>query len=297
MPEIPEIEGLLAYLAPRITGTRISAVQVAAISAIKTADPPITALRGCRVLSLRRFGKFLVFDLVDPDGAPLYVATHLSRAGWLAWSDSPSARPVRMGRGPLAARITFADDDGAPVGQVSLTEAGTQKRLSVYVVRDPTEVPGIARLGPDPLAETFSAGSLDGILSAAGKRHLKTLLRDQSVLAGVGNAYSDEILHAARLSPAAAAESLSDDQRSALYAALESVLTTAVQSARGLPPAQLKDGKRAAMNVHGRTGQPCPVCGDRIREVASADSSFQYCPTCQTGGRPLADRRLSRLLK
>ncbi|MEI2716620.1 MAG: DNA-formamidopyrimidine glycosylase family protein [Candidatus Nanopelagicales bacterium] len=297
MPEIPEIEGLLTYVTPRLSGSVITDVQVGAISAIKTADPPVSALRGCRVIGLQRFGKFLVLDLVDPDGSPLYLAIHLARAGWLAWSDSPSRQPVRMGRGPLAARLTFADDGGSVVGGFSLTEAGTQKRLAVYVVHDPAEVPGIARLGPDPLADTFTAQSLADILAAAGRRHLKTVLRDQSVLAGVGNAYSDEILHKARLSPAAGADSLTDEQRAALFAALESVLAQAVTSARELPPSELKDGKRSSMAVHGRTGQPCPVCGDTVREVASADSSFQYCPTCQTGGKPLADRRLSRLLK
>lgn len=297
MPEIPEIEGLLAFLEPRIVGTRVADVQVAAISAIKTADPPIFALRGMTVTGLQRRGKFVVLDLVDDDGQILFLAVHLSRAGWLKWIEAPSLRPVKLGRGPLAARLTFVTDEGEVAGGFDLTEAGTQKRLAIHVVRDLADVPGIARLGPDPTDPDFTRESFDGVLDAAGKRHLKTLLRDQSVLAGVGNAYSDEILHTAKLSPAAATDSLDEEQRTALYDALESVLATAITSARELPPAQLKDGKRSGMRVHGRGGQPCPVCGDTIRSVSSADSEWQYCPTCQTGGKPLADRRLSRLLK
>lgn len=297
MPEIPEIEGLLAYLEPRVVGQRVADVQVAAISAIKTADPPVFGLRGDLVVGLQRRGKFLVFELVDDDAQPLYLATHLSRAGWLKWIDAPSLRPVKMGRGPLAVRITFVSPDGEVSGGFDLTEAGTQKRLAVYVVRDLGDVPGIARLGPDPTDVSFDRASFDRVLAAAGKRHLKTLLRDQSALAGVGNAYSDEILHTARLSPTAPADSLDDAQRDALFSALADVLAQAIAAARMLPPAELKDGKRSGMRVHGRGGQLCPVCSDTIRSVSSADSEWQYCPTCQTGGRPLADRRLSRLLK
>lgn len=294
MPEIPEIEGLVAFMADRLVGLRVADVQVAAISAIKTADPPITSIRGSRVQGVSRAGKFLLITLT---GDELVLAVHLSRAGWLKWLADPSGRPVRMGRGPLAARFLFVDDDGAITGGFDLTEAGTQKRLAIYLVRDPAAVPGIARLGPDPLDPSFGFAEFAEVLAAGGKRHVKTLLRDQSALAGVGNAYSDEILHTARISPAAPADSLTDEQRHELYAALESVLGAAVADARDRPPEHLKDGKRSTMRVHGRTGQPCPVCGDRIREVASADSSFQYCPTCQNGGRVLADRRLSRLLK
>ena len=297
MPEIPEIEGLIAHLRPRIVDTRVADVQVGAISAIKTADPSVLSLPGCTVTGVTRAGKFLVIELADPDGQPLVLATHLSRAGWLRWLDAPSLKPVKLGRGPLAARFTFVDEGGEIVGGFDLTEAGTQKRLAIYLVHDPADVPGIARLGPDPTAPDFDATSFDGVLDGAGKRHLKTLLRDQSALAGVGNAYSDEILHAARLSPAAAADSLTPDQREQLYAALRSVLDDAIAAAVQLPPAQLKDGKRTGLRIHGHGGEKCPVCGDTIRTVSSADSDWQYCPTCQTGGTPLADRRLSRLLK
>lgn len=297
MPEIPEVEGLVAFLGPLVTGQRLADIQVAAISAIKTADPPITAVRGDTVTGVRRRGKFLIWDLVADDGSVGVLAVHLSRAGWVKWLDSPATTPIRMGKGPLAARLTFVSDAGEVVGGLDLTEAGTQKRLAIYLVGADDDVPGIARLGPDPTEPAFDQASFDALLAGAGKRHLKTLLRDQSVLAGVGNAYSDEILHAARLSPAAPADSLTPQQRDELYEALRDTLAQAITAARQLPPAKLKDGKRSGMAVHGRGGQKCPVCGDTIRTVSSADSEWQYCPTCQTGGKPLADRRLSRLLK
>jgi formamidopyrimidine-DNA glycosylase len=173
---------------------------------------------------------------------------------------------------------------------------GTQKRLAIYVVRSPYDVAGIARLGPDPLDASFDVAALAAILRGT-RQQLKGLLRDQSVLAGVGNAYSDEVLHAAKLSPFRLGGSLSEAEVETLHTALIDVLTDALGRSRGLAATDLKAEKKLALRVHGRTGQPCPVCGDTVREVAFADSSLQYCPTCQTGGKPLADRRLSRLLK
>jgi formamidopyrimidine-DNA glycosylase len=219
------------------------------------------------------------------------MVMHLARGGWLRWRDSLPGEPTRPGKGPLAFRVRLDDGSG-----FDLTEAGTRKRLAVHVVRDPQQVPAIASLGPDPLDPAFDREALATILR--GRRtQVKGLLRQQSVLAGVGNAYSDEVLHVARLSPYALAATLTDDEVDRLYAALRGVLTEAVATSWGKPAAELKDAKRSAMRVHGRTGQPCPVCGDTVREVSFADSSLQYCPTCQTGGKPLADRRLSRLLK
>jgi formamidopyrimidine-DNA glycosylase len=180
------------------------------------------------------------------------------------------------------------------VSGFDLTEAGTQKRLAVYLVRDPIQVPGIARLGPDPL--TVSADEL-GELLAGHRSQIKGVLTDQTVLAGIGNAYSDEILHAARLSPFKLAAKLTPAEVSALHDAIRSVLTDAVARSVGQKAATLKGEKRSGLQVHGRTGLPCPVCGDTVREVSFADRSFQYCPTCQTEGRELADRRLSKLLK
>jgi formamidopyrimidine-DNA glycosylase len=286
VPELPEVQALVDLLTERASGRVVARVDVAAISVLKTYDPPVTALAGLEVTGAARWGKFL-----DLDVSGLHLVTHLARGGWLRWSEALSPVPPRPGKGPLALRVHLDDGSG-----FDLTEAGTQKRLAVYVVRTPYDVPGIARLGPDPLAPGFDVAALAAILD--GSRHqLKGVLRDQSVLAGVGNAYSDEVLHAARMSPYRLAGTLSDAEVATLHAALLSVLGDALERTRGLGAGQLKSEKKTAMRVHGRAGQPCPVCGDTVREVSFADSALQYCPTCQTGGKPLADRRLSRLLK
>jgi len=161
-------------------------------------------------------------------------------------------------------------------------------------VRDPAQVEGIATLGPDALE--LSAERLAAVLAGQSGR-IKTVLTDQKVIAGIGNAYSDEILHVAKISPYATAGRLNDAQVAALHDAMISVLTDAVTRSVGQQAATLKGEKRSGLRVHGRTGLPCPVCGDTVREVSFADKSFQYCPACQTGGKVLADRRLSRLLK
>jgi formamidopyrimidine-DNA glycosylase len=175
-----------------------------------------------------------------------------------------------------------------------LTEQGTQKRLSVYLVPEPQQVPGIARLGPDALA--LSGDEFAALLQGRTER-IKTLITEQQVIAGIGNAYSDEILHTARISPYATAGRLPAQQVDELYSAMRSVLTDAVERSVGQGAAQLKGEKRSGLRVHARTGLPCPVCGDTVREVSFASKSFQYCPGCQTGGKPLADRRLSRLVR
>jgi formamidopyrimidine-DNA glycosylase len=181
-------------------------------------------------------------------------------------------------------------DDGAGF---DLTEQGTEKRLALWVVRSPDDVEGIARLGPDPLDPAFDLAPL----LAGSTSQIKKVLTDQSVIAGIGNAYSDEALHIARLSPFRKAGALSPVEVETLQAAIVSVLTDAVERSAGLPAAGLKSEKRSGMRVHGRAGEACPECGDTVREVSFATTSLQYCPTCQTGGKPLADRRLSRLLK
>ncbi|MGW3571681.1 Fpg/Nei family DNA glycosylase [Streptomyces sp. NPDC000941] len=288
MPELPEVEALAQILAERAVGREIARVHPAAVSVLKTYDPPLTDLEGRTVTAVRRHGKFL--DLAT-DGPHLVL--HLARAGWLRWRDGLPEDPPRPGKGPLALRLRLAGPEGAGF---DLTEAGTRKALSVYCVHDPQEVPGIARLGPDPLAESFTLEEFAGLLR--GVRHrIKGVLRDQSVIAGIGNAYSDEILHAARMSPYRLAADLTEEEIARLYEAMGSTLRDAVERSLGLAARDLKAEKRGGMRVHGRTGQPCPVCGDMVREVSFADSSLQYCPTCQTGGKPLADRRLSRLLK
>jgi formamidopyrimidine-DNA glycosylase len=261
------------------------------MSAVKTVDPPVQRLVGRVVTGAARYGKFLSVEFADRPGEELHLITHLSRAGWLRWHETAATTPPKPGRGPLELRVHL-DAVGGP--GFDLTEAGTQKRLAVHLVADPQQVPGVARLGPDALAVTRD--EFAALLTGRGER-IKTLLTEQTVLAGVGNAYSDEILHTARLSPYASAARLTEEQVDALYAALRSVLTDAVERSVGQRAAELKGEKRSGLRVHARTGMPCPVCGDTVREVSFATKSFQYCPTCQTGGRPLADRRLSRLVR
>ncbi|SCL22211.1 formamidopyrimidine-DNA glycosylase [Micromonospora nigra] len=286
MPELPEVEALAGYLRQRAVGRRVDRFEVAAISALKTYDPPPSAVAGRTVTAAGRHGKFL--DVLFDGG--LHLVVHLARAGWLHYREAfPSAAPLRPGKGPIALRVRLDDGSG-----FDLTEAGTQKSLAAYLVTDPAAVPGVARLGPDVLdidLPTFAAR----IRSRRGQ--VKGLLTDQGVLAGVGNAYSDEILHAAKLSPFALTDRLSDEQVATLYAATRRVLRDAVDRSLGQRAAELKGEKRSGLKVHARTGLPCPVCGDTVREVSFADSSLQYCPTCQTGGKPLADRRLSRLVR
>jgi formamidopyrimidine-DNA glycosylase len=297
VPELPEVESLAAYLRATATGLRVARVELAAISALKTFDPPVTDLVGARIVDAARRGKFLDVVLADEDGEVLHLVTHLSRSGWLHWRKEMSDAPPRPGKGPLAFRVVLVDDDGVPAGGFDLTEAATRKSLSVYVVRDPATIPGVARLGPEPLDDEFTVDSLAAILADAGGKQLKGVLRDQATIAGIGNAYSDDILHAARLSPFKAAGKLTPDEVATLYAAMHDVLTDAVTRSEGLGAASLKAEKKLGMRVHGRTGQPCPVCGDVVREVSFADSSLQYCATCQTDGKPLADRRYSKFLK
>ena len=286
MPEMPEVQGLVDFLGERLAGLAITKVTVANIAALKTYDPPVDALKDTVVTSAARHGKFIDLATTGP-----HLVFHLAKAGWLRWYDHLRSTVIRPGRTPIALRVGIGDGSG-----FDLTEAGTKKGLAAYLVPDPALVPGIATLGPDPLGPDFSRDVLAGILSERSKQ-IKGLLRDQSVIAGVGNAYSDEILHVAKLSPFALSGSLDDAAIDRLYEATMRTLHGAVASASGKPAAELKDAKRTGMRVHGRTGQPCPECGDTVREVSFADRSLQYCATCQTGGKPLADRRMSRLLK
>ncbi|OPG13930.1 Fpg/Nei family DNA glycosylase [Microbispora sp. GKU 823] len=292
MPELPEVEALAEFLREHAVGHAVIGVDVTAFQALKTVDPPVTALSGLLVTGVARHGKFLD---VDCDG--LHFVTHLARGGWLRWRDDlTGAKPVRPGKGPLAVRVRLSPGEDGRAPGFELTEAGTQKRLAVYVVRDPEDVPGIAGLGPDPLAEDFTPDLLKTIVGGS-RAQIKGLLRDQKVIAGIGNAYSDEVLHVAKMSPFKIAGTLTDGQVADLHDAIVSTLRDAVGRARGLAAKDLKSEKKSGLRVHGRTGEACEVCGDTIREVSFADSSLQYCPTCQTGGKPLADRRLSRLLK
>ena len=315
MPELPEVEALAGFLRERAVGRAVEDVEVGAVSALKTVSPPPQALVGRTVTAVSRHGKWL--DLRTgpsgsasgppdasrrpgggPGGGPgdgngedaLHLLVHLARAGWLRWSDAlPAPRSLSPGRGRVALRVRLAGGAG-----FDLTEAGTRRRLAVHVVRDPADVDAVAGLGVDPLSLTTQRLAE---LCASRNQQVKKLLRDQTALAGIGNAYSDEILHAARESPFALTGTFDRDRVARLHEAIRTVLGEAVAAAAGRPAADLKDAKRAGMRVHGRAGLACPVCGDEIREVSFADSFLDYCATCQTGGKILADRRMSRLLR
>lgn len=287
MPEMPEVQGLVDFLDGRLRDVAFGRPTVANIAALKTYDPQIESLEGATITGVARHGKFV--DIATDAG--IHLVFHLAKAGWLRWYDQIPSTVIRPGKTPIALRVRL--DDGAGF---DLTEAGTKKSLAVYAVRDPQDVPGIARLGPDPLDADFTRDTLAEMLQ--GRRtQIKGVLRDQSIIAGIGNAYSDEILHAARMSPYALAASLDDAEADTLFTAIRTTLDEALRAASGKPPADLKDAKRRGMAVHGRRGQACPVCGDEVRSVFFADNSLEYCATCQTGGKILADRRRSRLLK
>jgi formamidopyrimidine-DNA glycosylase len=287
MPELPEVHALVEDLDRRLRGRVVARLDLVSFSALKTFDPPVSALAGQIVRDVARHGKFLDFTIGD-----LHLVMHLARAGWIRWNDGSRAPgPARPGKSPLAARLVLDDGTG-----IDITEAGTKKSLAIYLVHQPAEVPGIASLGPDPLSDGFTLEVFQGVLAAAGRAQIKGVLRNQSVIAGIGNAYSDEILHVARMSPFKPA-SMSADDASWLYDAMQSTLRKAISRSTGLAASELKKEKKSGMRVHGRTGEPCPVCGDTVRQVIFSDSTLQYCPTCQTGGKPLADRVLSRLLK
>src|SRR6187399_672445 len=252
VPELPEVEALAQFLRGRMADHAVTEVSVGAISALKTFRPPPDALVGGTVVDVQRHGKWLDLMVATSTGEPVHLVWHLSRAGWVRWSEQLSTNPVRPGKSPLALRVRIDDGSG-----FDLTEAGTRKRLAVHVVEAPDDVPQIATLGVEPLSDEFTVDRLAELL-AARNQQVKGLLRDQGTIAGIGNAYSDEILHAARTSPFALTRSLTREQADRLYDATLDVLEQAVAAAAGKPAAQLKDAKRGGMRVHGRTGQPCP---------------------------------------
>jgi formamidopyrimidine-DNA glycosylase len=303
VPELPEVHALVTDLGSRLIGQTVERFDIVSFAALKTFDPPVSALAGLMVTDVSRHGKFLDLQFGQPgeicqpgETGGLHLVIHLARAGWIRWRDGappppkPGSRPSM--KGPLAARLLLDPDHSG----LDITEAGTKKSLAISLVRDVLEVPGIARLGPDPLDPDFTEQAFADILKSAGRAQIKGVLRNQSTIAGIGNAYSDEILHTARMSPFKPA-AMTTDETARLYGAMQFTLRSAIERADGLAASELKKEKKSGMQVHGRTGQACPVCGDTVREVIFADSTLQYCPTCQTGGKPLADRVLSRLLK
>jgi formamidopyrimidine-DNA glycosylase len=286
MPEMPEVEALTRFLADRIGGRRVERCELAAFAALKTVDPPLSSLVGRAAVSCSRRGKYVCIEL---DGSWLVI--HLARGGWVKWRDKLPSERARPSRGPLALRMGFDGGSGFDV-----TEMGTEKRLALWVVGDPGEVDAVSTLGVDPLDESFDVDTL-GRLLAQASGNIKTVLAAQSLIAGIGNAYSDEILHVARLSPFKPARNLDREEVDRLHDAVVGVLAEAVMRAVGQEASELKGDKKRAMRVHGRTGEACPECGDVVREVSFSTKSLQYCATCQTGGKALADRRLSKLLR
>lgn len=291
MPELPEVEALALDLKGRLDGHAIARVHLAAFSALKTFDPPVQALEGTLVDDVTRHGKFL-----DIEASGLHLVFHLARAGWIRWKDElPSVPPRPNSKSGLAVRVVLDDGSGLDV-----TEAGTKKSLAAYVVRSPQGVPGIASLGPDPLDDAFTRDVLANILEDAGRAQIKGVLRHQGTIAGIGNAYSDEILHRARLSPLAHTRKLDDAAMARLFEATRSVLaewTAQLAAEAGEDFPEHVTAFRSQMAVHGKFREPCPVCGTAVQRIVYAENECNYCARCQTGGKLLADRSLSRLLK
>ncbi len=292
MPELPEVEILCRRLDERSRGRTLELLELGSIAALKTYSPPLKSLVGWVVDGCSRRGKYVCFRLSDDAGDhEAVLVIHLALGGWIKWRDKLPAAPVRPGRSPLALRVGFFGGGGFDV-----TEMGHEKRLAIWAAPSIGDIAAVASLGPEPLDADFTVERLRAILESESS-DLKHVLSRQSLIAGVGNAYSDEALHAARLSPFKPARNLTPAECERLYGALLAVIREAIERSSSLELDELKDGKRQGLRVHGRTGLPCPVCGDTIREVSFATRSLQYCPSCQTGGKPLADRRLSRLLK
>jgi formamidopyrimidine-DNA glycosylase len=286
MPELPEVQALVAGLDGRLSGLRTERLELASFSALKTVEPAVGDLEGQVIAGVERRGKFVCFN-----AGALWLVVHLALGGWITWYPSVPTATARPGRSKIALRVRMEDGSG-----FDITEMGTEKRLALWIVRSPGDVEPVHALGVDPIGSEFTVERLTALLHGSAAT-LKTVLTTQSLIAGVGNAYSDEALHRARLSPFKHASNLSDAEVARLHQAVVGVLAEAAERSSRVDMGELKGDKKRAMQVHGRAGEACPVCGDTIRQVSFATRSMQYCPTCQTGGKILADRRLSRLLK
>lgn len=278
MPELPEIQALAERLDALLSGSIFAAAVPLQFSALKTVDPPAESLAGRTLERVVRRGKYLAMDLTGP-----WILVHLSQGGRLDVEDPP--KQTR----PKGAVVRFLFGGRAP--SILVKEFGTERKAGWWVLGTGDDGP-LARLGPEPFSEEFRRF----VLSGADRRRLHTLLRDQRTVAGIGRGYADDILRRARVSPYAALGSLTEAERRALLEAVRAVLTEALEVERrrsgGLPT---KIGDHFA--VHGRYGYPCPRCGSDLRRVSYESHEVSYCPACQTGGRVLADRRMSRLIR
>jgi formamidopyrimidine-DNA glycosylase len=292
MPELPELDVLAENLATQLKGVGVRAVRVVSVAALKTFDPPIDSVVGWNIAGAGRKAKYVWLELVPPGPAAaaedrLHLVMHLSLGGRISLGPKPASRKIA---------VLTMDLEGDQV--LSMTEGSTQRRAAVWLVRSLDQVPGLDSLGPEPLDPDFTVEVLAGIL-AAGGHTLKGMLTDQRGMSGVGNAWSDEVLHRARMSPFARPERLDRDEVARLHAALVDVLTeargTMAEQVGGA--IQIPKAAERLFAVHGRAGEPCFVCGDTIRSVWMGQRETSYCPTCQTGGRVLADRRRSRFLR
>jgi formamidopyrimidine-DNA glycosylase len=283
MPELPDIELYLAALRPRIVDQPLERVRLASPFLVRSIDPPIDALAGRHVRALRRLGKRIVWAFDDE----LFAVFHLMIAGRFRWKDRGAAIPGKVG---LAA-FDF------PAASLLLTEAGSKRQASLYVVRGE---PALEAHDPGGL-EVLDAEPAAFVTTLRRENHtIKRALTDPHLLSGIGNAYSDEILHAARLSPMRLTSQMSDDDLLRLHAVAVRVLTQWRDRLRAETGERFPDkvtAFREGMAVHGRYGKPCPACATPVQRIRYAANEANYCPTCQTGGRLLADRSLSRLMK
>ena len=300
MPELPDVEAYLTALRLRIADATLTDVRVTGVSVLKTFDPPIDALVGRRVASLHRLGKRIVIAFVTPDGHsdgddPIFLVVHLMIAGRLRWQPAQGRIPARVG----LAGFSFSQpgDAAAPGGLLVLTEAGTTRRASLHVVASEATLSEHDRGGVEPLEADLGTFATE---LRRENRTLKRALTDPRRFSGIGNAYSDEILHAARLSPVKRTQQLDDEEIARLHRATREVLQGWVdeltaRAREGFP--EHVTAFRDEFAVHGRYGRPCPRCGSSIQRIRYASNETDYCPRCQTSGKLLADRGLSRLLK
>jgi formamidopyrimidine-DNA glycosylase len=287
MPESPEVHELAAYLTAHAAGREVRSFDVLLPKALKTPHPAPGELVGRRIASVAQIGKMIDIVTVDARGGELHVVVHFGHDGWVLWHERAPDGLKRAGEATLMARIRLDGERPEAGPGFDLTDAGQWKALTIHIVARVTDVPAVAKLGLDPAAKDFDSERFVAILSGRRKQ-IKALLQDQTAFAGIGNAYSDEILHAAKISPVAHAASLSTDEGERLADATRSTLLEATAARRGIAPGELRAAKHAALRVHRKTGALCPVCGDVIQEFTFSGAAAQYCPTCQTGGAPLA---------